>query len=342
MAVAAVGALATIGTALVGAATAVAGFKIGAALLEETARLEAIGRRFETVFDEFVDVGGKARDSFAEIFGKPVAFEGMASFLDDLNESAGLGLADLKSLASGIQDILIPLGFNRQDASFITQQLTERAIALAQFTGIDTATAINAVTSALVGEREQLKSLGVVVSQSEVDDWIEKNAGNLKGLSDGEQSAVATLAIIEAKSTDAWDAYSDGLLTAQSTLNSLSATFADFKDNVVAGLGGVLTGIIDDLDSGATSGLTDALQGIPDWINANQNTVRSFFIDLGAVILSGADAALVFAQTIVQGLAGPGRSLISSSTSRLTLLPHLWRLPDSLLIRLTSPAFSSA
>ena len=128
------------------------------------------------------------------------------------------------------------------------------------------------------------KGLGVSIRQSEVNDWIKDNAKAVEGLSEGQQNVAATLAILEQKSKDAWAAYQQGGSTAEQTLDTFRASIANLKDSVVLGLGGVLEEIIGDLSGGgALDGLTSSLDKIPQWINDNQSTVKSFFIDLGAL-----------------------------------------------------------
>ena len=301
---------ALLGPGTVGAGIAAGIGLLGKGLLESVGQYEAGRRRYATVF-------GQQADDIEE-WARSVSTRG------------GLGLNELQDLAAGVQDLLVPQGYSRKDASDITKQITERGIALAEWTGRDKVDGIDAVTKALLGEREMLKGFGISIRQKEVNDWIKDNEKSLGGLSDAQKTTAATLALVEQKSKDAFDAYQSGGSTAEQALDSLRSKVETFKTDVTAGLSGPIQAVLESID---LSGEANPLDTIVEWINQNQATITKFFIDLGLLAVTGADAFLTMSATIVTALAAlqPAfagiTTLITSSAS--TTLETLALIADA-------------
>ena len=136
----------------------------------------------------------------------------------------------MKKISAGVQDIIVPRGFSREEASNITKLIVERGAAIAEFQGIEAQQGIDAVTSALLGQTRSLKSLGVELSATLINEradllvtrgyWIDygkdgkKSADDVKrsveGLNETQLKTVAALELIQERSRDGWKAFLKG------------------------------------------------------------------------------------------------------------------------------------
>ena len=125
------------------------------------------------------------------------------------NENAiamGLSRAEYIAAAAGIQDLLVPLGIQRDEATSVTIELINMSGALSEWTaGQKSATEVAEILQkAILGEREQLKTLGVSITEAEVQARVLENTGKkLTGTALQQAKAFATLELITEKTTDA-------------------------------------------------------------------------------------------------------------------------------------------
>ena len=91
-----------------------------------------------------------------------------------LANNFGLATSEAKTLASDTGDLLTGFGFTQESALDLSLQVQRLAVDLASFTNFAGGTkgASEAITKALFGEREALKSLGVVVTEELVKQKI--------------------------------------------------------------------------------------------------------------------------------------------------------------------------
>ena len=88
-----------------------------------------------------------------------------------------------------------------QEASFnFAQQIIQTAADLSSFNNLGTEQSARAIISALTGEREALKTLGIVIRQADVEARaaLDTKTANIKELTQ-EQLAYATLALVQEK-----------------------------------------------------------------------------------------------------------------------------------------------
>lgn len=264
--------------AIGGLVTAI-GVKGGAGLLGAFDQLEKQSGKFDIVF------GGSA--------------DAVSDWAEALSTDIGMGTRELETFAANVQDLLVPQGFDRGAAADITTQIVERGAALAEFSGREAADGIDAVSKAMLGERESLKQLGVSITQAEVDQKkaFLKSQDNYKGLNDKQLETVATLELVKEKSGDAWTAFEEGGATADGVMDTLNSTLANLKTDAIEGFGGILVDIIEDL-----GGMSGELGDLGDWIAGNGKQIRGLFVDLAIFIADSAESALDLADAIVTGL----------------------------------------
>ena len=185
---------------------------MGKQLLNLAVRAEAWGRRYETVF------------------------QGVTSEMDKWIKAQGtaFGVSErhLKGMAAAMQDLLVPMGFARNEAMRMTQQTLELSNALSEWVGgtrsAEEVTEI--IVRALVGEREALKGLGVAVLESDVAARLAaKGQDELTGAAREQAKALVTLEIITEKSADALTAYRSGGGEAARTMKEFDAQMEELK-----------------------------------------------------------------------------------------------------------------
>lgn len=173
-------------------------------------------------------------------------------------KAMGLTSAQYVTAAASIQDLLIPMGFQRDQATDLTKQLVNLSGALSEWTGgqIKADEVSHILTKALLGEREQLESLGIKILESDVSAQLAaKGLSKLTGAALEQAKAMATLDLILAKSTDAQTAYATG---ADSSVRRQAETIAKFQQ-IVERLSKTLIPIFD--------GLTTAALGVGNALN---------------------------------------------------------------------------
>ena len=205
----------------------------------------AVGVAFAT--DKIIGFGGEllALGTTAEVtFKKADTIFGNSSkavqdWADKNNEAFGVSDEKLLGMASSFGDLLKPMGFTEKQAATMSEEVIGLSGALSAWSGgkVDAAGASDILASAMLGERESLKSLGISISQADVDArLLKKGQEELTGSAREQAEALATQELIFEKSTDAQKAWADGSLDTVKTQNELKATWDDAKTALATGL----------------------------------------------------------------------------------------------------------
>jgi phage-related protein len=194
-------AAATLTTAAIGA-----GIAMGTMAMD----LEATNAKFETVFGD-------------------VATQ-MESYITDWQDLVPITESGARSIASGIQDLLVPMGFQRDTAEEMTEETMTLVGALTNFNSAthsaeDVAAAMQ---SALTGEYESLKALGIQVDATKVKQKaMEMGLADASGEIDEEAEAQALLALATEQSGDALAAFNE---ESQDTKTKMGLAWASIQD----------------------------------------------------------------------------------------------------------------
>ena len=163
--------------------------------------LEATQAKYETVFDGMTDRADQ--------------------FLKDFRRLTPATIAEARSMASGIQDLLVPMGYARDMATDMTGEFIHVIGALANFnSGTHTATDVaKAMQSAITGEYQSLKTLGIqldatTVKQKAVEMGLVSSTGEVTK----QMAAQVLLAEVYAQSGDALAAYNEEQLDAKTKM----------------------------------------------------------------------------------------------------------------------------
>jgi len=167
----------------------VAGGVIAVGLVKATkAAVDAqeVFSKFNQVFDEV----GQSAEQVAEDFAK----------------NFGLAGSTARKLLGDTGDLLSGFGFTDRAALKMSKSVNELAADLASFTNIEggTARASQALTRALLGERESIKSLGIAILETDIQARLaEKGMKNLTGAALKQAKAQVTLEIAMEQSKNA-------------------------------------------------------------------------------------------------------------------------------------------
>jgi hypothetical protein len=217
----------------------VSGFAIGAGAAITTMAVSAIPQLLD-LGGQMVGLGQQAQlfqTKSKTVFGSNAA--DMAKWADSVNESFGLSDEAVVGLAAGMGDLLVPMGFAREEAAKMTKETVGVAGALSAWSGgaYDTAEVTDILTKAMLGERDGLKALGISINQAEVDQRAMEIAQKDGRTAITEQDkALATQQLIFEKSADAQKAWADGSMDAVKNQNELKATIEDVKTSIGSAL----------------------------------------------------------------------------------------------------------
>ncbi len=251
-----------IGRTMTIAGTAVTAISIG--LIKMASDAEETSSKFGTVFR---DVSKEAEET-----------------AKNLAENFGLSSKSAKQLLGDTGDLLTGFGFTGGAALDLATQVNELAVDLASFTnysgGAEGASA--ALTKALLGERESVKSLGISILEVDVKNkMLEMSKQGLRFETERQAKAYATLLIAQEQSKNAIGDFSR---TSGGFANQIRILKARISD-VVVELGEKLLPIATKL----IGKVIEVVKNINKWIEAHPKLVE-WIVKIGATI--GALAAV--------------------------------------------------
>jgi hypothetical protein len=215
-------------------------------------------------------MGAKAATVFGDQLGSVQKWAG--------ESAAAMGLSSAKAvgLAASFADLLIPMGFTRQQAADMSTGVVGLSGALAEWSGgTRTAAEVSQILAkAMLGEREQLKELGISITEADVQQRLfEKGQQDLTGAQLQQAKATATQELIFEKSTDAQAAYATGGDTLARQQSELRATLDTVKEQIATALIPVF--------KAAISIVGDAVS----WFKEHETVAKTLGITLGVVLV---------------------------------------------------------
>jgi len=213
--------------------------------LKHTAKLAAVG---------FVAVGAGAVAAGTYVFNygakleqmeakAKTVFGGQIGLVNNWSKKSahamGLTTREATGLAANFADLLIPMGFARNEAAKMSTKVVGLSGALSQWSGgtRSAAEVSEILAKAMLGERDGLKELGISISEADVQGRLLQNGqSKLTGAALEQAKAQATQALIFEKSTDAQAAFAKGGSPLLSAQMKLKATLGEVRDTLVAKL----------------------------------------------------------------------------------------------------------
>lgn len=182
-------------------------------LIKLASDAEETGQKFGVVFSTVADKANEAARSLAQNYG--------------------LSATASKQLLSDTGDLLTGFGFTQDAALDLSTQLNELAVDLASFTnyagGAEGASA--ALTKAMLGEREQIKSLGIAISEADLKAFIESQ-GKSYEMATRQEKAQATLTLAYAQSKNAIGDFARSQDSVANVQRRVNARFNDLGNEI--------------------------------------------------------------------------------------------------------------
>ncbi|GGD85863.1 phage tail tape measure protein [Planktosalinus lacus] len=237
---------------------------LGAAAVKSASDAEETSSKFNTVFK---DISAAAQNSASV-----------------LRESFGLSSQASKQLLGDTGDLLTGFGFSQKAALELSTEVNKLAVDLASFTNFSggAAGASAALTKALLGERESVKSLGISILEADVKAKVLQNTQEgLTFETERQAKAFATLQLAQEQSKNAIGDYER---TSKSFANQARLLRARIQD-VSAQFGEVLLPYF-------SEGITKVTDLVKRFGNLDQSTkkiivvVAAFAAALGPVLIS--------------------------------------------------------
>lgn len=189
--------------------------------------------------------------------------EAASAAVANLNANFGLAEAQATRLLANTGDLLKGFGATSEAALELSNNAQELAVALAAYNGVPVAQASEAIKTALIGEKEALKTLGIAIRETNVDQQLLLDGtAHLTGQALDLAKAEATLTLAFAQSQDAVASLAENQDTLAFQTNAL---LGDIQDLAIQ-FGNILLPIVKDIVGGITeavdifSGLSIATQ----------------------------------------------------------------------------------
>jgi hypothetical protein len=193
--------------------------EFGTELFKLGTEMEVMGRKAQTVFGEALpQVTAQAEKNAAAM---------------------GFSVGQYIDASAAIGDLLIPMGFLREEAAGISTSLVDLSGALSEWTGGQRSAAevSQILGKAILGEREGLKQLGISISQADVDArLLEKGLKGLTGQMLDQAKAAVTLELITEKSADAQAAFAENSETLIRKQAELRAATQEIRESLAQAL----------------------------------------------------------------------------------------------------------
>ncbi len=196
-----------------------------------------------------LELGGKLEliDKKAKIvFG---SYEkNIKSFAQTNAAAMGLTQSELIESAAAIGDLLIPMGIQRDVATDMTKRIVNLSGALSEWTGGQrSAMEVGKVLAkAILGEREQLKELGVSIMESDVQlELMSRGMNKLTGNALKQARAMITIDMLYQRTEDAQKSYTSGAGSLVRIKAELIAKLKTYRDILAVKLIPIFKKVID-------------------------------------------------------------------------------------------------
>jgi len=241
-----------------------------------------------------------------------VVFDGMTDDVDkwakDFSKSVGRSSNDIKGYLANLADLQIGMGQSQEAAADFSKDVVTLALDLASFNNVNDATAIEAVSKAMMGEAEMAKQLGLLLNVDRVKEYAEAQGLVYEELTDAERSQLTYALAVEQSQNAIGDAErSAGSFTNQikalkgNITDFLAAAGAPLLENAAAIVSQISDWVSSNHELGASiaQNITDKVTAAIDKIKALKDTVVAWYNDnkpkieeIAGVFISAKDTIL--------------------------------------------------
>lgn len=224
----------------------------------------------------------KARDFEEETNKFGVVFQDVSREAENmaatLNDNYGLSILKSKQLLSSTGDILTGFGFAGQAALDMSGDVNTLAVDLASFTNAQGgAEAVSkALTAALLGERESLKTYGIAIMEADVEaELLAKGMSGLTGEALRQAKAQATLDIAYRQSKNAVGDYERSAGSLTQTQTEVTKTVEDLQIKLGQTLSPMLNVVL--------KSVLPVIEALKNWVSAHPALTRVIIIGTAAM-----------------------------------------------------------
>lgn len=237
-----------------------------------------------------------------------------------LSGSIGRSVTSVKESMANFQDTFVPLGFARERARELSEELTRLVYDVASFKNQRPEDAARDFQSAIVGNHETVRKYGIIITQAALNQELLR-MGIEKGIKNATSQAKvqARLNIIMQGTTDA---QGDAIRTAGSLSNRMRALKDQTKEAAIV-LGTIFVGTMEDV----LANMSEVLELTKEWIKVNQAAIKGWVIFAAKVgivmvvlprlisLLHKVKAAILFlaSHPVVAGLMVVGSAIMGAA-----------------------------
>lgn len=206
--------------------------------------------------------------------------------------------------AAALGDLLKPMGFTSEEAATMSTEMLNLSGALSAWSnGQKTAAEVSDILAkAMLGEREQLKTLGISITEAEVKARLLANGQeHLTGTALQQARALATQQLIMEKSTDAQNAWNNGQQDGAKAAMAQQASIENIKESLVKILFPVLEAALPKIEAFAdwiSEEVPPRLEVLVAWIKENWPQIRATIETVIEVVTEKIGAFVAWAQRV--------------------------------------------
>lgn len=221
-----------------------------------------------------------------QVFGRQLPM--MRKWAKRHRDDFGGSTQDVLNYAASVQDLIVPMGFQRKEATGMTKDIAGLIPVLTAWDtkGRDSAEITEIIAAALTGEREALKSLGVTITEEQVKAQVElmRSQGRLTNETEEQSKAMATLELITAKTSDAQETYANNTDTVARRTKRVQAQIAQLRDNGLKILLEVWNGVA---EAFRETDLGEPLKALGRFLRQNKDAIAAGLLDLAGALARG-------------------------------------------------------
>ena len=216
--------------------------------------------------------------------------EQVRQFADDALNSYGLAEGTALQMAGTFGSMATAMGLSQQQAASMSTSLTALAADMASFYNVSTEVAQTSLQGVFTGETEALKKFGIVMTQTNLEDFAAQQGKVYSKMSEGEKVLTRYAFVMQATK----DAQGDFARTSDGTANSFRVLQESLKE-LAAAFGEQLLPIITPIVQKVTS-MIQAFAKLPE-------PVKKVIVVLG-LIVAAVGPVLVIIGTFMSAIGG--------------------------------------
>ena len=199
--------------------------------------------------------------------------------LVQMSKTIPLTITQMRGLASGVQDMLVPMGLVRDEAASLSVTAVQLAGDIASFNDTDADVVLQNIQSALAGSSEPLRKFGIDVREGRLEAIaLEKG---LIGVGDELNSAARAQAVFAAITEDSADAMGDAERTIDSTANQLRfmrRNFVQAQEDLGTLLIPAFNDLLSSMNDADEDGMTPLMRTMQSISSVILNTVKGVYL----------------------------------------------------------------